>query len=177
MARIISTTTPNGIFLLPQNLAKLGVKRRGDGIEPDLQTPWLSSYPVIKTYISFCKAVSWKPFGGGHIHQQGNQIGQINSGYRDKPIGGNENSEHMFALPLDVYSGGASNQLLALPEACHFYSRVGVYPERKFMHLGLAPDESIRKYNKAKYWIKTNKYKLFDNPADMISYLKAEYGI
>lgn len=172
------TILSNGIVLVPPNLATLGVPRFGNGEDADLITIWNTPYPVITNFKEFCKVVGWYPLGGGTVKRQAKKIkGYINSGYRDMPIGGNEISEHMWATALDSIAGDAKEQLEVVPKACAFFNRVGLYPERGFMHLGLAPDEWIRKYNKAKYWIKTNKYKFFSNPADMISYLKAEYGI
>ncbi len=168
------------IDLLPPNLMKLGVARRGNGRTPDIETVWLTPYPVLTNYKQWCRVVGLDPFAGGTWAAQGmsNVAGYITSGYRDQIHEGNESSPHPFAFAIDVAVGDIGRQLAVVPSAVDFFSRVGLYPRRGFIHLDLAPDEWIRKYNKRRFWCSTlEEFKSFDTLTDLTKYAKEKYGV
>lgn len=157
------------IELIPPNLAKLGVQRMTPGGEADLETIWMTPYPVITNYLKLCKDVDiLKPFGGGRrIRQIRNKYGYITSGYRDKILYGNSFSAHLFGFALDIFVGNVEQQILVGKKALNYYSRIGLYPDSNFIHVDLAPEIWIKKYNKAPFWvIKIDSSKSFNNFKD-----------
>ncbi len=156
--------------LRPPNLAELGVKRRGDGKAPDLQTIWISPYPVITRYKIWCDRMGWKAFGGGDMHNLGSGIGVPTSGYRDLIIEGRKQSPHLHAIALDCYVP-ADMQKDAANKADQLFARVGLYPEDQFMHLDLMPDCWMEKFGGRRYWVKIDGcYKYCDAINDAIGY-------
>lgn len=139
--------------LIPPNLAELGVIRRGGG-EADLETIWLTPYPVISNYLWLMDELGWVPFGGGTRQKQRSRInGFITSGYRDKVLNGNEESPHLYAFAEDFVCIGLRRQIEVGRKAAQKYPRVGLYPDRGFIHCDVAPDNWIERYNKARYWV------------------------
>ena len=168
------------IDLLPPNLMRVGVKRRGNGRTPDLETIALTPYPVLMNYKQWCRVVGLDPFAGGSWSKQGpsDVAGYITSGYRDEIINGNESSPHPFAIASDVAVCDVGRQLAVVPSAVNYFSRVGIYPGRGFVHLDLAPDDWIRKYNKRRFWCKTaDAFKSFDSLTDLTRYAEGKYVV
>lgn len=156
--------------LRPPNLAALGVKRRGDGRIPDLQTIWVGPYPVLTRYGRWCKKLGWAPFGGGDMHNLGTGAGFPTSGYRDKIIEGRENSPHLYAIALDCFVPAQLQEEAAI-EADKLFARVGMYPERNFMHLDLVNEAWMAKFGGRRYWVEIGgRYKYFDAINDAIEY-------
>lgn len=141
----------------------------------DLQTIWLTPYPVLTNYAKLCGQPKvrgiLKPFGGGSYKSQGSQqSGFITSGYRSEIINGNIKSPHRYGFALDFI---VTKQMAMIgQEANRYFARVGFYPEQAFIHVDLAPDIWISKENKARYWVMIErKYHYFDyieDAADMV---------
>ena len=84
---------------------------------------------------------------------------------------GNINSPHRFGLALDVIF--LSNILKAARAAGLYFSRVGIYPQKKFIHVDLVEDNWIKQYLKERFWVNAdNEYFYFDNLSDAL--IKAE---
>jgi hypothetical protein len=160
--------------LVIPNLAVLGVKRRGDGIAPDLQTIWLTPYPVITRYVLWCKRMGWAPFGTGNMRNLGGGVGVPTSGYRDLIINGRTQSPHLHAFALDCYVP-AQLQKDAAIEADRLFARVGICPDRKFMHIDLAPESWIAKYGARRYWVqRAGQYLYADTLGEALDTLNLE---
>ena len=159
--------------LVIPNLAVLGVKRRGDGVAPDLQTIWISPYPVITRYTLWCERMGWVPFGAGNMRNLGSGVGVPTSGYRDQIIEGRKQSPHLHAIALDCYVP-AHLQKDAAIEADQLFARVGMYPDRNFMHIDLVPESWIAKYGARRYWVqRKGVYTYADTVAESIELLAA----
>lgn len=138
--------------LIPPSLYRLGLPQKGD---PDLQTIWLTPYPVLKRCHTWCDRLGYKYLPGP------GEPGHITSGYRDSIIGGNEMSPHHCAFAIDVI---VDDMLKAADEARDLYSRIGFYPGRGFLHLDQAPDNWMNKYMKSRYWVQiAGVYQIFDD--------------
>lgn len=155
-------------YLIPPNLAALGLQRRTDIGVADIMTIWKTPYPVITRYNMLCKELEWQPFGGGTMRQQGARVpGFITSGYRSLPVDDNMTSPHMHAFALDFIVGDVAEQVRVARVAVKYFCRVGLYPTSGFIHVDLAPDNWIEKYNKARFWVKRKaKVSLFSDLVD-----------
>ncbi len=145
--------------LIPPNLANLGVPRRKGPPEADLETIWLTPYPVIRNYKLLCQACGLKPFGGGRLQEQGDasEPGYINSGYRSEILEGNTHSPHLYGFALDIHVGSISMAVsVALEASRRLFDRVGLYPGSSFIHVDLAPPNWVDKYNKSPAWVKVD---------------------
>lgn len=159
--------------LLPPNLATLGVRRRDPNV--DLETIWLSPYPVISSYVRLVELCpTLDEFGGGTRLNQGHTPGRITSGYRDQVLEGNITSPHLFAFALDIFIPDLADQIKYGSKASKIFKRVGIYPDRKIIHVDLAPDNWIKKYNKARFWIcrrrehSSSQYRYFNSFEEVI---------
>lgn len=153
---------------LPINLAVMGVEQRG---EVDLDTIWDTPYPVITNYQKVCyrkvcevtslnflgkggvieKDLKW---GGNTFVQGKHSDGYILSGYRSEIINGNAGSMHRYAMALDVEVHSVEKQVEVGRSALeHGFTRVGFYPDRKFMHWDMAPDNWIERFAKRRFWV------------------------
>ena len=142
---------PRSAALVTPNLAELGVPRRAPIGIPDMETIWLTPYPVITNYIAFCHYLHISPFGGGTRSNQSSwSNGSITSGYRSENLG-NKNSAHRFGFALDIIF--LVDLLKAARGATLYFKRVGIYPQKKFIHVDLADDNWIKKYNKERFWV------------------------
>lgn len=155
----MSVLVQKSVDLIVPNLARLGVPRRGDGISADLETIWLSPYPVITNYLAACKDLEAEPFAGGTREKQGQPYapGYITSGYRDKLVDNNESSPHLHALAIDIVAGSIEDQIRFAQAFDRHFVRVGLYPARKFIHVDLAPANWMLHYGKAYYWVETQE--------------------
>jgi len=137
--------------LIPPSLFKLGLPQKGD---PDIETIWLTPYPVIKRYRVLCDRLGYKYLRPG-------EPGHITSGYRAHIIGDNEISPHHFAFAIDII---VDDMLKAADKAADLFSRIGFYPGRGFLHLDQAPDNWVNKYMKSRYWVQiAGVYRIFDD--------------
>lgn len=164
------------VELIPTNLAKHKVKRQGNGTDADLLTIWESTYPGITTYKALCARMGWEPFGGGTMGKQGDRHkpGFCLSGYRDKVLEGRKASPHLFALAIDIVVPCDMQPEVALV-ADELFARVGMYPDRHFMHLDLVPNCWIRKYHAKRYWVQIDKvYQYPDSIGDAIIIAKGD---
>lgn len=138
--------------LIPPSLYRLGLPQKGD---PDLETIWLTPYPVLKRYGIWCGQLGYK-----YLAMPG-KPGHVTSGYRARIIGGNETSPHHFAFAIDSI---VDDMLKAADEAQKLFSRVGLYPGRGFLHMDQAPDNWMNKYMKSRYWVQVaGVYHIFDD--------------
>jgi hypothetical protein len=152
---------------LPINLAVMGVKgcpERG----ADLKTIWLTPYPVITTYRKVCEATGLDCLGkSGRISARGRMLpifyqgdhtdGYILSGYRSEVINGNAGSMHRYAMALDVEVHSVDKQFDVGIEALkQGFTRIGFYPDRKFMHWDMAPDNWIERFAKRRFWVEVD---------------------
>lgn len=171
-------TAAVGSQLLPINLQRLGLARRGDGMfqRPDLVTIMLHDYPVLSNYVVWCRLAGLEPFAGRNYEVQGppDVPGYILSGYRDKQIGANRLSPHFYAFAIDAAVGDADAQIKAAPHALGLFTRVGLYPFRGFIHLDQAPDNWIERYKKHRFWFQdqNRKYVYFDTLDETIAQVK-----
>ena len=176
------------VYLGPPNLAALGVSRQqilskdsNDGRAADLVTIMRTPYPVLKNYKAWCKTAGLNPFAGGDYLDQGpaNVPGYITSGYRDEIIGGNKTSPHPLALALDVAVGGPAKQLAAASTALQYFTRIGLYPHRGFIHVDLVPKMWVQKHHKAFFWLqrKNGTYVTFNSFTDMVQFVKMNHGV
>lgn len=162
------------VQLVPPNLAAMGVKRQVASPKADLLTIWQSPYPVITRYKMWCEAVNLKPFGGGEIHAQKNDVGLITSGFRDVLVEGRAESPHLYALAIDVAVGDLFRQVGVAPAALGFFSRIGLYPDNGFIHLDLVPQSWMDKFKKKRFWYrKDGDYQSFDSWPEMMTDLAA----
>jgi hypothetical protein len=153
---------------LPVNLAVMGVKQK-EGI--DLNTIWLTPYPIIKTYRRVCSAtgLNFLGKGGSMIHKPGfgpvfcqgeYSDGYVLSGYRSKIINGNAGSMHRYAMALDSEVHSVKKQIEVGRAALEYgFTRVGFYPDGKFMHLDMAPDNWIVRFAKRRFWVEVDSTK------------------
>jgi hypothetical protein len=127
---------------LPPNLAELGHKRLAGPPEPDMETLRLMRSPLWQLENEFPYQLT------------------PTSGYRDGSEGvGARISEHHFGLAAD-FGYVSFKKLTWLIEGLRDHNdfwwfpltRVGLYPHRKFVHIGIAPEEWIKHYNKAHWW-------------------------
>ena len=125
--------------LIPPHLANLGVPRRTGPPEADLETIWLTPYPVIRNYKLLCQACGLKPFGGGSLQEQGDpsEPGYINSGYRSEILEGNTQSPHLYGFALDIHVGSLLRAIEVARQAERLYTRVGLYLGNSFVHVDL----------------------------------------
>ena len=144
---------PESHNLLPQNLGALGVPRKIEAPEPDIQTIWDTTYPVIATYQRFCRLTGLQFFGGGSMRDQGHLPGRITSAYRSESLGGNVNSPHRFALALDIAIESDDDLPMLAKHAETLYTRMGIYRGRKFIHVDIVPRIWVRQHGKAICWI------------------------
>lgn len=148
--------------LIIPNLALLGVPRRvpAEDPQPDLVTIWMNPWPVLTNYKRLCHKVGLVPFTGGSYLKQGKrENGYITSGYRNELINENVNSPHRFGIALDFIVDNIDLMIEVLREAVPSgFTRVGCYPERKFVHVDIAPDDWIEKFSKSRFWLYTNEY-------------------
>ncbi len=150
---------------LPINLAVMGVEQKG---EVDLETIWLTPYPVITTYRRVCSraGLGFLGKGGRVIHKPGetpvfvqgeHSDGHILSGYRFAIINGNAGSMHRYAMALDPEIHSIEKQVEAGRSALeHGFTRIGFYPTRKFMHWDMAPDNWIERFAKRRFWVEVD---------------------
>ncbi len=152
---------------LPINLASMGVPRAiENGV--DIDTIWMTPYPVFSTYSGLCKTTGIVFLGkGGRMGgdypsmptfiQGEHSDGYILSGYRSEIINGNASSMHQYAMALDVEVHSVEKQVevgrAALKEG---FTRVGFYPDRKFMHWDMAPDNWIKRFAKRRFWVEVD---------------------
>lgn len=151
---------------LPVNLASMGLERFVAVPEVDLNTIWRTPYPIITNYKKVCKIIGLDFLGkGGYdvhtdnplnpIFKQGEHSdGYILSGYRDEIINWNINSMHRYAMALDPEVHSVEKQVevgrAALKEG---FTRIGFYPDRKFMHWDMAPPNWIEQFKKRRFWV------------------------
>lgn len=161
---------------LPINLAVMGVKR---GWEIDLDTIWLTPYPVITTFKKVCDSTGlyflgkdgrmWQqPVDGPmHFRRGEHSNGYVLSGYRSEIINGNAGSMHRYAMALDVEVHEVDKQVevgrAALKEG---FTRIGFYPDRKFMHWDMAPPNWIKRFAKRRFWVEIDGTKQSFNEID-----------
>lgn len=159
---------------LPINLAVMGVIFRGGSISAtqityraDLNTIWKTPYPVITTYRKVCKATGLDFLGkhtatpsiqyGPPFIQGQHSDGYVLSGYRSEIINGNAGSMHRYAMALDVEVHSAEKQVEVARAAIeHGFTRIGFYPDRKFMHLDMAPPNWIKRFAKRRFWVEVD---------------------
>lgn len=161
------------VNLLPPNLADLGVKRHGDGVEADLWTLYKSPYPMITNYKMVMSDAGIQPFAGGTLGQQGSNYlpGYCTSGFRDLIIDGHNRSPHLYALAIDVAIGDVEEQARVAHIASKHFNRVGLYPDNGFIHMDLMPPHWIAKYGGSRFWVKKNGiYKSFQTLNSAIIY-------
>lgn len=163
---------------LPINLAVMGVKRRVDSSATDLDTIWLTPYPVIMTYQKVCEAtgLDFLGSGGRMIRKPGKKPvfiqsehsdGCVLSGYRFEIINSNVNSMHRYAMALDIEVHSVEKQVEVGRAALEGgFTRVGFYPDRKFMHLDMAPDNWIKRFAKRRFWVEIDGTKQSFNEID-----------
>ncbi len=158
--------------LLPPNFVDLQIPRHGP--EPDLIVPWRTPYPMHGAYLLLCKEAGLDPYGGGSRTMQGRKIpGYINSGYRDIVIDGNDQSPHFYGFAWDIFVGKLSQQVRVAKIANKYFTRVGLYPDSDFIHVDLAPDNWIDKYNKRRSWLRhKGKYHSFPNLYGSLTWLQ-----
>ena len=138
--------------LVIPNLAELGVARRSG--QADLETIIQLPYPVIRPYRAACAELGWEPFGGGTWSVQGSKVGVISSGYRAETLNGNVNSPHRFGIALDVLVSLILEDLVKAAKVFgRHFQRVGIYPERGFLHVDQAPENWIERYKKKASWV------------------------
>lgn len=164
------------IALCPPNLRALGWRRQTPLTrwpDADLKTIWsIPEYPVIGNYKKLCADTRLAMFGGGTIADQGDEPGLITSGYRDDILDGNDMSPHHFGFALDIWVGGIKEQIRIALASRPYFSRVGLYPDSEFIHVDMAPDVWIERYNKSLAWVKHNGiYHPFVNRAGAIDYV------
>ena len=142
------------------NLAKMGIVRKCSP-QADLDTIWATPYPVLTNYQILMKLAGLQLFAGGSRHSQGRQNidGYITSGYRDEIIGENDTSPHRFGIAIDVRITDTERQISIAHVALMngLFTRIGFYPDRGFIHLDLAPDNWITRYDKVRFWISIGK--------------------
>jgi hypothetical protein len=126
---------------LPPNLAKLGVKRIGWPISPDLETIYCAGYADIVIIV------------GNIVDSAGIEKHVITSGYRDDWRRSGHTSEHHFALALDVAFESPQDVIRFGEAADGMCTRLGLYPARGFAHVGFAPHVWITHYRKWSYWV------------------------
>jgi hypothetical protein len=150
-------------YLIPPNLAELGLPRRGDHIQADLETIWETPYPVITSYQRTMAAMGIVPFGGGTRERQGERReGYILSGYRDAILNGNRNSPHRYAFAVDLQAKRDRQIEIGRKALTCGFSRVGLYAQRGFLHLDVAPSNWIAVYHKVRFWVQLDgKYHFF----------------
>lgn len=163
---------------LPINLAVMGVKRYIAAPQVDLNIIWSTPYPIITTFKKVCKATGLDFLGKHGTMFRGEDIiapeggirvgppafafgehsnGYILSGYRDEIINGNVSSMHRYAMALDVEVYSPDKQVdVAIEALKQGFTRVGLYPDRKFMHLDMAPDNWIKRFTKRRFWVEIN---------------------
>lgn len=139
------------IVLLPPNLSKLGVVDKVPGDRPDLITIWDTPYPVLTDYKIWCNRMEIKPFAGGNYINQGpeSEEGYITSGYR---VGSN-NSAHLFGLAIDVFIPELNRQIEGASYIHSLFTRVGIYPHHKIVHLDLASKKWMMKFGGRRFWV------------------------
>lgn len=166
----------NDIALIPPNLMTLGVRRR-QYPEADLETIWLTPYPMLTNYELMCKDLRIDPYGGGTRQRQGDRWrpGYILSGYRDEIVDGNGGSPHFRAAAIDMTAPGGGQILMAQVADWHF-TRVGLYPQNNFLHVDLMPRIYWERYGLAKYWVRiSGKYHHFDTLEEAIEFAKPTF--
>ncbi len=160
--------------LIIPNLGALGLPQRGD---PDLITPYESHYLMHTNYLLWCQDLRIDPYAGGTRFEQGPRwkVGYILSGYRQAAIEGNEMSPHRYAIAWDTAVGKLDAQIEAARAGVRHFRRVGLYPQNGFIHMDLAPDNWIKKFNKALFWVRLDgRYTHFDYLEQAIQFAKAQ---
>jgi hypothetical protein len=144
------------IVIVPPNLARMGVKRKVLDPDPDLIRVYETPYPVLTNYGKLCADADIEPFAGGTYLKQGpEQMGYINSGYRE----GEGDSAHLYALALDIIAGELKKQIQLANIALVHFCRVGLYPDHKIIHVDLMPQVWIdwlkrtKRKTAARYWV------------------------
>ena len=135
---------------------------------------------VLTAYQRWCQIVGLVPFAGGDYRNQGpaEQAGYITSGYRSLALEGNKDSPHGYAFAIDVAVGDGARQIAAAAPAVDLFTRIGLYPQRGFIHLDHAPDNWIEAHNKAKYWCQWNGiYRYFTRWTDLAEFVRSSCGI
>ena len=158
---------------IPPNLARLGVKRRVNAPKPDIETIWITPYPVISRYNTMMMRLGLALFGGGTRKRQGSGRGRITSGYRTSI--GARNSAHKFGIAIDIWIGDIEQQIKAAYSARMLFSRIGIYVHEGIVHVDLASNRWMKKYNGRRYWVAELKngkriYTNFDDFDSMIKY-------
>lgn len=163
------------VELLPPNLAKLGLPRATEPDVPDLITIWKTPYPVLTRYKMLCGELNIQPFAGGTYERQGppTKVGYITSGYRDGILNCRINSPHRFALAIDMAIGSIVEQIATAKKARLFFSRIGLYPDNKFLHLDLVSETWMKQYRGRRFWVRINGiYTSFDIFEAAIDFVK-----
>lgn len=170
---------------LPNNLADLGVPRRVREPDADLDTLWLTSYPIITNYKKLCETTGLCFLGKGGsltnipgswpvIIQGKHSDGYVLSGYRSKIISGNVNSPHRYGFALDIEIHDPIRQAEVGEIALTWFTRVGFYPGRAFIHVDMAPLNWIKRYAKALFWVQVNgQYHNFTEIGKAVEFMKA----
>lgn len=170
------------IDLVPPNLAQFGVERKIESPIADLITIWKTPYPVLTRYKLLCAKFDWAPFAGGTYQHQGDERkqGYITSGYRDVIINGRKNSPHLYALAIDVAVGDIIHQIEWAKAADMLFTRIGIYPQRGFVHIDLVSIAWINKFSdiNKRYWIqlKDRNYQYFSKLDDMFAQIHRKVG-
>jgi len=172
------------ILIVPPNLARLGVQRKAGPPEPDLITVYDTPYPVLTNYRKMCADAGIIPYGGGTYQRQGlEQLGFINSGYRE----GDGYSAHLYALALDIIAGDLKDQIRLGNIALLYFCRIGLYPDHKIIHVDLMPQvwmdwlKRVKGKVATRYWVclkiegKKN-YTYFNKWEDTIKFAKLRRG-
>lgn len=143
------------LILPPPNLYRLGLPKAVPDDRPDLITIWRTPYPVITPYLELCHQIGVTPFAGGTMEEQGpaSKTGYINSGYRPYVVAGNLDSPHMYALAIDLFVLPPLKVIAVARVAATLYNRIGIYPDRHFIHCDQAPQIWMEKHHKAVAWV------------------------
>lgn len=139
------------IILIPPNLSALGIERKVPEPKADLLTIWDTPYPVLTNYIKWAERMGFAPFAGGDYREQGpeGQEGYINSGYRTGP----GKSAHYFAIAIDPTMPDLARQIRGAIKAEGLFTRVGLYPHHKIIHLDQAPIAWMKRFGGRRYWV------------------------
>jgi uncharacterized protein YcbK (DUF882 family) len=142
-----------------ENLAIKGVKRILEDPEPDIETVKIYHPEVISNYYNLSQRFPPHSYW-------------ITSGYRDQTIDA-KNSPHFYAIALDIHVGSILRQIAWGFHAIEdkLFTRIGLYPEEKIVHLDLCDKEWMNKYSGSSYWVKKKgEYRGFENFQDAAKY-------
>ena len=164
------------LILHPVNFGELGIQRKTAAPIADIRRVYEIYPELVLCYEQACDIVGLERYGGGTLDMQASHLGMITSGFRSEIIGGNKESAHRYAAAFDVAVGVGQVMLDSSLAFATLFNRIGIYPDKQFIHADAMPDAWIREHNKARFWIvANNETRTFETFSGLVSYFKLNF--